>query len=79
MGSASDWLKVYSQRSRRNNFKDSKTYTSDAYHGFGTTVLSYKPSQPMTAKLKKKGLFSYVIYSRQVHGNLHVELGRSEG
>ena len=53
-------------------------YTSDAYHGFSTTVFSYKPSQAMTAKLKKKELFSYVIYSRQVHYNLHVELGRSE-
>ena len=53
-------------------------YTSDAYHGFSTTVFSYKPSQAMTAKLKKKELFSYVIYSRQVHCNLHVELGRSE-
>ena len=79
MGSASDWLKAYSQSSRINKFKGSQAYTSDAYHGFSTTVFSYKPSQAMTPKLKRKELFSYVIYSRQVHGNLHVELGRSEG
>ena len=73
MGSASDWLEAYSQRSRINKFKGSQTYMYTS-----TTVFSYKPSQAMTAKLKKKELFSYVIYSRQVHCNPHVELGRSE-